>query len=374
VAHYQKLESQAEERFKVRSETMKNKLNAKLKEERERHEAAISEMKAAQAAGTAGSNMAAAQSNQEESSEPTAVIKPDQPPAKPVASMTDDELKHFISSNPVVLDIIKRNIQTKLKTAQEGIQSEAEQKVRSVEAEFEKKREEAAKAALTAQESAVNLEGKKYLVKISMAEKKTAGALAKLGIVEQAATTTPQRPVGEVWAIAKDFRVGATFVTPATDQSAKAPQPAAGVGAPGGPSSMPAQNPFASSTSAAARNSKTTLAQPIPSLPQKPVAPMGQANSGQTGIPRPGDRRASGIGGPGGQGGRGGGSSIPRGGQRGGGNRGGQRGGHNQRGGLNPGANQFAPASGIPPAGPGNKRPHDGSAGQEGNAEKRSRT
>lgn len=402
-AVYKEKETILDVKFDARSEKMKTQLNAKLQESRDRTNRQLEEQKAAHMAEIEKLKASVVQPSTPSQAGPAPAeqtVKAEESPADesksdPTANMTEKQVQALVASNPTILEMIKRNVQSKVKQAQENLKVEFEKKTAETQATFDQQKKEAVDAARV-------LEGKKSNVRISMTEKRVAGAQAKLDVIETAARDTPQRPVSEVWNIAKDAKPAVAAPgdttqpkTAAIPQQKQQPQqqsstpatnpfggqPAASAGP--NPFGAPANGPPAGSTVAnpfATRGPSISGTSGIPSsLPVKPPQGRGQTqpNAGGSGIPRPGS--AAGFHNP--QSGRGG-SAIPRGGGRGGINaRGGgnQRGGHNnQRGGhqqntpaspntLNPSAAQFAPPnSNIP--GPGTKRPHDGGGG---NVEKR---
>jgi nucleoprotein TPR len=395
-------EKALQERFDIRSEKMKTQLNTKLKEFRERNEAAIEELKAAHATEleqtkAAASNQPAPEATQKTvGGEDASTTEWTADSNDPLANMTEPQIQELVASNATLLGILKRNIQNKLKSSQDQMKAEFEKQTEESKAVFDQQKKEA-------EERGKMLEGKKFNVKFSMAERKIAIGQAKLDVVETAARDTPQRPVGEVWAIAKDAKPIANISVAPGDVAQAKPTPQAGqqpvtttTNPFGGHSTTATKpNPFGAAANIPTSNvpvanhfteraPSLSSASGIPSsLPAKPPQGRGQAqpNTGQSAIPRPGsstghyqNQQGAGRGG----------SGIPRGGGPGGRNiRGGanNRGGHNnQRGGhqnnapaspsnLNPTAAQFAPPSRIPALGE-NKRPHDGAGG---NAEKRPR-
>jgi nucleoprotein TPR len=412
-AGFQAKEKALEEKFNERSEKMKTQLNAKLKESRERNQAAIDELSAAHAAELEQAKAVSSKNGISDvpqtsvKSEETATAVPAAGPTDPTAGMTEKQIQELVASNKTIMEIIKRNVQSRLKKSEDQWKAEFDQKTAEAQSTFEQQKKEAA-------ESAKVLEGKRFGVKISMTERRAAAAQAKLDVVETAAKDTPQRPVVEVWNMAINAKPVANVInvapgelsqakpaaTPQVPQQTQtaaaaanpfgAPSTTTGIPNPfGAPSNAPgsniqAANPFA--TRGPSISGPSGIPQSASSLPVKPPQGRGQAqqNPGQSGIPRPGSStgfynqpgagRGTGI--P--RGGRGGGQNSQRGGgnQRGGHNN--PRGGHQQnvRGGahgdapaspLNPSAAQFAPTSGIPAPGT-NKRPHDGAGG---NAEKR---
>lgn len=116
---------------------------------------------------------------------------------------TEAEARDLVATNATVRAIVMRNIGGKVKEAKEAlsIQLKAEHE-KHLNGQLTDARE---KAAL-AQVHAVYLEEKKSALKISMAENRFKAIRPKLDIVEKAAQETPQKPVGEVWIIAKDAK------------------------------------------------------------------------------------------------------------------------------------------------------------------------
>lgn len=235
---------------------------------------------------------------------------------------------------------------------------------------------------------------KRGAVKLNMATNKAAAATAKLEVVKKAAEETPEKPVGEVWELAKDTRpppaapkpaalatsAAPAVSTPAASATASAPAPAPAQ-PPATPESKSNGDPQATSSEHPAAPAVKTEAQKPPQLQTgaqtATTETAKQPQSGgaalmhqlQSGIPRGGSirgPRGSGI--PRGRGaprGRGGAphiqTGIPQQG-RGGGNV-----GSPGRGNLNPQAAQFTP-------GGSNKRAReDGGSADDGGQGKRIR-
>jgi len=158
---------------------------------------------------------------------------------KPVAtdSLTQKEVQIILSTNEFAREILLRNIKNRLeqqaiklnedheqalnqkiaeaRTKQEEIlreehEKDLSQKVEELSTDYENaiqaRLEEATAGFQRSKEQAVMLEGKKWSVKISMLEGRNRTAMAKLEVFHKAAEDTPQRPVAEVWAIAKDLK------------------------------------------------------------------------------------------------------------------------------------------------------------------------
>ncbi|KAK4643541.1 Protein mlp1 [Podospora bellae-mahoneyi] len=394
------LEEQSDAIVRTRSEKMKTALNKKLQESKENLEKQAQEEKAkleAEYQLKLQQEIAIVKAEQVTSAPPqngvpSTPVKPagEQPPATPVvgtpgfdiANISESQVRSFIANNTVVANIVKSNVKKLVEKAKEATEA-------SLKAEYEQK-------IATAKEQASALTEKKSALRLNMLDRQHKTAQAKIQIVETAAKETPQRPVVEVWEIAKDAKPPAPAPTPtpapaapaaaasATAQAAPAatpteekpkppapqiPKPAStGIPAPGSaipaPSTGPAFAQKATTTTPAPSNLPVVnpFGQPAPAAQAQPVQPQQQQQQQipqpavRTGIPLPRGGAAAG------RGGRGGVYQAPgRGGP--GGHRG--RGGFQGRGGaaaagnaghLNPAAGEFNP---NPSA--GNKRPRNDS-------------
>ncbi|KAK5996455.1 Protein MLP1-like protein [Cladobotryum mycophilum] len=155
-----------------------------------------------------------------------------------LSQMDDGSIRQFLASNATVKSIISANLRKKLEMETTKLKSEYEGKISA------------------AREQAQLMESKKSTLRINMAENKLRSANAKLGVVETAATETPQKPVVEVWNVAKSAQAPAP--TPAAPKATPARQPS-NTGMP----STPAV-PFAAAAASPAPNNtpKQTTAPP----------------------------------------------------------------------------------------------------------------
>lgn len=330
-----------------------------------------------------------------------------------LSKLGDAETRDLLMKNATVMNVIKTNVKNKVAMETKKAREEVEAAIKT---EYEQK-------INTAREQAAALTEKKSALRINMLDRQFKTAQAKFSVVEVAAKETPQRPVVEVWNIAKDAKPVIPAPAPVSAQAAPAaiqttpapapaPAPAPSVPAtatgkletrPGDvptaanrepdksvstptptsateetkpqPSSIPAPqpgtaqptaaptaNPFGQSiTTPAAGNpfAGTPAAGQQPPPPQQQHQQQQQQGQG-SGPPQPAPR-----------------SSIPRGGAGGGRGRGTYqagpgRGGQGQRGrggfgrggaqGLNPGAGDFNPGG----AATGAKRPREDGGGNPG--------
>ncbi|XWW97468.1 hypothetical protein V2A60_005450 [Cordyceps javanica] len=289
--------------------------------------------------------------------------------ASDLSQLDDAGIRQFLSTNVTAKNIIASNIRKRVDNENAKLKSEFESKMKT---------EVDAKIA-AAREQAQLMESKKSTLRINMADNKLRAANAKLGVVEAAANETPQKPVVEVWEIAKTTQppppsaanAGTPKGTPAKPLPAPAKLPATPA-TPAANATGPAGNPFAASTNtnaaastipnpfavktenekaapattsvaAPAATPAATQAAPVPSSipqppqnqgPQRSGIPMPRGGGRGRGGPyvHPGQRNASGS--------QEGGAPVA-----GRGGRGGARGG---RGNLNPGASDFQPGTKRP--------------------------
>jgi nucleoprotein TPR len=209
---------------------MKDALNKKLKESKEKAEQELREAKEKvheeiklrfeqeKAIWRAENNTAAAA----DKAIPATPTKPSEAPLPQTSAagapgfdmskLGDAETRDLLANNPTVKSIVAANIKKKVDTETKKAREEMDQCLKS---EYETK-------IVTARESGQMMAEKKAALRINMAENKLKTAMAKLDVVASAAADAPERPVGEVWNVAKDAR--AMPSTPA--QAAQPAQPA----------------------------------------------------------------------------------------------------------------------------------------------------
>ena len=139
------------------------------------------------------------------------------PTAKRIlATLSDLQVRDFIASNSVVRNIIASNIKKKLELETQKLKehiNKIEAEPQKLKEEHEKVMADAHQKAESSQTQAVLMMEKKSSLQLNMAQNQSRAAKAKLEVVEKAAKETPEKPVGEVWEIAKDAK--ALAVTPA---------------------------------------------------------------------------------------------------------------------------------------------------------------
>ncbi|KAI0405056.1 hypothetical protein F4802DRAFT_607044 [Xylaria palmicola] len=322
--------------------------------------------------------------------------KPEAPvatPSTPISdlnSLGDQDIRELVSKNATVRSIVQNNIKSKLAAEAKKMKEEHEA---STKAEWEQK-------LAQAKESATQLVTSKMNLKLNMTENRARMANAKLEVVQTAARDTPQRPVGEVWEIAKIAKpppipkpsatpaapatpsgpprsttatANNKYTAPATQPTPSTPTPVSGGTKPALPASVPPKptvpnapqpNPFISGQQNQANQAAPTATAPNPfsqtGLPAlQPTGPTGIPQPVQSSAPQ--IPKASGLPIPGGAR-KPSGPQLPRGGARGGGHQRGRGGAHQGRPSLNPSADNFLP---------GAKRPRGDS--EAGNGPKRAR-
>lgn len=393
-AKAKEIEASMQQTIRERSDRMKDTLNNKLKETRAKMEAEykkkdddfqlrleqekrIWQAENVRPAGeaSAGTEPPATPAKAEASSVP-----PTPGPngnASDLSNLDDASIRQFLSSNVTAKNIISSNIKKRVDLESNKLKTEFESKMKT----------EVDGKIAAAREQAQLMESKKSTLRINMADNKLRAANAKLGVVEAAANETPQKPVVEVWEIAKTTQPpppppAANAATPKGTPAKPAPaaKPAAAPATPTG--NNPAGNPFAASTNSnaaapVAGNPFAVKSEGDAATPAAaPAATAGTAAAG--GIPHPQQNQPpqrSGIPMPRGGGGRGrGGAYVPPGQRNASGNqeggapapsgRGGRGGARGGRGNLNPVASDFQPGTKRPrgdsEAGAGAKRARGG--------------
>ena len=206
------------------------------------------------------------------------------------AEMTEAEVKEMLSRNAAARKIVSDNIRKHIQ------KTTAEQEKITAD-----KLAQAETKAKLDREQAVSMEGKKMQLKVTMAEGRYRGEQAKTNIVQQAANETPEKPVGEVWAVAKDAKAPKptlpsttiSAASPTSEQNAKsnpfAATKAAQDAAASPPATTAAKDQSAPSPkptqpgqppSATSANGPSTAGKP--GLSGSAFAPQGQASSNST--------------------------------------------------------------------------------------------
>ncbi|KAI9714437.1 MAG: hypothetical protein M1820_000398 [Bogoriella megaspora] len=295
--------AQEEARYKDRAESLKKQMNSKLRELRdnlrnelaEEHQAALDQLRAekdaeieklrtdhreemqrlqteADAALQEAKRITSeAQSTSNPGETPQAKLSGDNSaiddtsvePANLPDGWTDAQVKQFVSSNRHVKAMVARNIQTKVaqekeklvKEENEGLQAKLTEEREKLSKQHEEAVAELRKKADAAKDNAVMMTEKRTELKMGMLKKQNTTANLKIEIVEKAAQETPQRPVKEVWDIAK---------------VAKPPQPALA------PTNAPAQ----ASDNAGIEQTQASNAA-APSAATEPTKTEPQASTGQ---------------------------------------------------------------------------------------------
>ncbi|KAJ5976285.1 hypothetical protein N7481_009992 [Penicillium waksmanii] len=197
-------DTELEAKLKERSDKLKEMYNAKLVE-----------IRAAQRKET--ENVPAG-----EQSTPATPATPganaEQPPSTPAKTselpdLTDAQARELLSKNETLRVIMRNNIRNHVDRAKQQAQAEAgsnDTALAAAELKYNEERESLRKAhedeVGEKVKSAVELSDKKSLARISMLDGQRRTALVKLDVVKKAAEETPQKPVIEVWEIAKVAR------------------------------------------------------------------------------------------------------------------------------------------------------------------------
>ncbi|KAK8045384.1 filament-forming protein [Apiospora rasikravindrae] len=381
-AKARELEENEQARLHQRSEKMKSQLNAKLKEKAAQMDAEREEFKQEKDKLQEQFKLQLEQERKiwevEQGSAPADTKPPTTPAKAPVPSTpsgtpaiptnleNEAEVRDFIAKNPTVKSILANNIKSKIAQETKKLKDECEQ-LHVPKADVDAK-------ITQAREQAQKLMQSKTTLQVNMADNKARAATAKLSVVETAAKETPQRPVVEVWNIAKDAKAPPPAPkppAPATAAPAASMLPSAPKAPSGKPRSQSGSFPIFinidTAPEPASNGAPSQIAKPaaagssLPKLAPAPVNPFAPANTPnpsttqpqpsslpqappaqpKSNIPAPGVQTRSGLRQPSGP------YQAPRGGAARGG-RGGARGGMQGRVSLNAAAGDFQP---------GNKRP-----------------
>lgn len=262
-------DAQAEAKIKERVDKMKETFNQKLNEFRNSHRQEIEKLKAGQ--------------QQQPQEQGTPSQKPAEMPATPstpvketddgLPQLTDAQARNLVAKNETIRNIVRANIRTGItkererQEAQHAAAGQSQEALVELEKKFNEEKETLKKTYEQGLEekirSAVELSDKKTAVKMSMLDSRCRTAQAKIEVVQKAAVETPQKPVVEVWEIAKSAKAA-----PAAAQTPKRPPPSPAQGQP-----QAAATAAPSPAPAAAAPAPTPIQVPAPEAkPQQPSA------------------------------------------------------------------------------------------------------
>jgi nucleoprotein TPR len=279
-------DAELEAKIKERADRLKEVFNNKLAEVRASHRQEMEKLSSGEASVPA-----------------TPGVVTDSAPATPSKSstlpeLTDAQARELVSKNETIRTIVRNNIRNFIAKEKEKITQEAKASSSGNDgaaADIEQKLNEEREALKKAYEaeleekvkSARELSDKKSAARISMLDTRIKTAQAKIDVVQKAASETPQKPVVEVWEVAKTARPPAAAPKPTPSPAAPAsPAPAAPSPA---PIAAPAPAPAAGLENAAVPESTATDGQAeegeveATTTPANPFGQLQQNN--QTGQP-----------------------------------------------------------------------------------------
>lgn len=209
------MEGSMEATIKARSDKMKTALNKKLAESKEtirtelgqEYETKLAQDKAIWMAENATSFSTGPI---KDSSTPNTPQKPNGDTEKSATislpTLSDAQVRDLLATNPTIKSILASNIKKKLEAETQKIKEESETKIAEAEqaaTQATQKLADSERKAEDAKAQAVAMESKRSSVKLNMTENRLKQTSAKLQVVENAANDTPEKPVGEVWEVAK---------------------------------------------------------------------------------------------------------------------------------------------------------------------------
>ncbi|KAJ5567691.1 hypothetical protein N7535_006997 [Penicillium sp. DV-2018c] len=272
--------SEQDAKVKERADRLKDMYNSKLNEVKAAHRQELAKLSSPEqpAPGTPSGGAGA----------------PDAPPATPsktielagftIPELTDAQARELVSKNETIRTIVRNNIrggilreqQQKAQQEAQGSAGPSQEALTSLQQKSAEEKEALIKTHETELKekvaSAVELVEKKTAARLSMLDTRFRTANAKIDVVSKAATETPQRPVGEVWEIAKTARP-APVAVPAAKPTAPAPaaQPAPTAAPTPAPAAAPTPSPAAAPAAApAGAPAPASTAAPAPAQTQQP--------------------------------------------------------------------------------------------------------
>lgn len=259
-------DTELETKLKLHIDQLKGQYNARMAEMRATHELELKNLPAAAEQSVPGTPGGAS------SDVPVTPSKTTDLP-----ELTDAQARELVAKNTTIRNILRSNILSQVTKEKEKLQAQAQatpavnqEALAAMEASFNEQREALKKTHETELgdkvKSALELNDKKYAARLSMGETRVKSAQAKIDVIQKAAQETPQRPVIEVWEVAKTARPAPAAKPPA----AASPLP------PSSPAPTPAQM---------APPTPSPAPTPLP-VPAQQAQPTGQAPAAQPSAPQ----------------------------------------------------------------------------------------
>ena len=184
-----------------------------------RHQEELDELRRAEEAKFAELKATSQQADQTESSQPdNANVKAEVSKPSGTWQPTDQEIKLLIQNNDLIKGLLRSNVTRQVVKVKEELTAQFKEEQEKAIAEVQSKSE-------MAKEHAIALAAKKTSLQLNMATNKAKVGDLKLGYVSNAAQETPQKPVSEVWTIAKDLKLPPASTTASSVASATGGQP-----------------------------------------------------------------------------------------------------------------------------------------------------
>lgn len=288
AADLEAVKQRLEADYKKRADNMKDQFNAKLKTMKDRYRNEVAEEHAAEISRLQQEHESAILRLQEEhqaelervrqeaassnapptdasNAQPATDSQPQpvtngvqQAPVDPAILSGEKELaqehaRSLITHQPAFKSLISNNIKKRLDQERDSMKAKAEEEAAKANAQMKEDLEKAKKES----ENVRTLMEKKAKAQQSIITNARDKFKAQVDVVEQAATQTPQRAVGEVWAIAKSTKPAAAAQPSSTPARPTAPP----VSAPQPPATT-AQTPQVAPTAPAAATTATQPAAP----------------------------------------------------------------------------------------------------------------
>ena len=155
---------------------------------------------------------------------PHAIMAQDKDQGDSLPDLSDAQVKSLVAKNETIKEIVRRNISQGIIKNKEA---NAVQVKQETEQEWTKRLSDAQQKFVKDKDQAVAMEAKRNTLKLSMAENKNRAAQAKIELIQTAAKDTPQRPVGEVWAVAKDAKAASVMLQTPTSKASSIIDPKA---------------------------------------------------------------------------------------------------------------------------------------------------
>ena len=263
--------AQARQEFEASVQNLKREHESEIQKLNAGHREELEELRRAGEAKLAETQTADQATNDGQASNDRPTVKTESENPSEAYQPSEQEIRSMIQNNATMRGVMKNNVIKQVNIAKEELTTQLKTEH---EKDLSRKLADAQSKSDLAKEQAISLASKKTLLQLNLQANKAKLAEAKLDIVQKSAQQTPQKPVIEVWNIAKDVKP-APSSTPQQQQQQATPKPS-------NPTSGGSGQP---STAGQPSSSNQIQVPPIAAAANTNNPPVGLATFGRPSVP-----------------------------------------------------------------------------------------